>query len=267
MSPGMQDDQRDIIAIPTFNRIRHLVACLKCLREAYGLDRYRIFIRDDASSEFGVGEIARLIPEATDIQRNAVNLGPDANQMALFKDCLAAGAQRILVLDSDMLVSPSILEFMDGAFERTDGFLGLYNSVLHKKLRDLDPELIEKTSFGGAATLWQSALLQRVVDRYGSKPADTWDWTANAELAETGTRLIVSRRSYAQHLGIVGANNGIFGRIEYGLGFVIETEEQTRFMAETFDDLMSRQGDFAWQGRKTKQRYVDRFLGSLKKVR
>jgi hypothetical protein len=265
----MREDSRDIIAIPTFNRIRHLVACLRCLREAYGFDQYRVFIRDDASSEFGVGEIARLMPEAASIVRNATNLGPDGNQMLLFKDCIDAGAPRILVLDSDMLVSPSILDFIDQAFERTDGFLGLYNSVLHSELGDVDSELIEKRSVGGAATCWQSSLLRRVIDRYERKPTETWDWIANAELAETKTRIIVSRRSYAQHTGIVGANNGIFGKIEYGLGFVIETQEQMRFMAATFDDLMSHQGRFAPQGRKTKPRawYRNRFLESLKRAR
>lgn len=263
----MRKDLRDIIAIPTFNRIRHVVACLKCLREAWGLDQYRIFIRDDASSEFGVAEIGRLIPEATSIVRNATNLGPDRNQLLLFQDCIDAGARRILVLDSDMLVSPSILDFMEQAFERTDGFLGLYNSALHRKRSDLDAELVEKWSVGGTATLWQSALLRRVLDRYERRPIDTWDWTANAELAEAGTRIIVSRRSYAQHLGIIGTNNGIFGKIDYGLGFVIETEEQARFMAQTFDDLMARQGEFAWPRRKPKESHVSRFVKSFKKLR
>jgi len=265
----MQEDSRDIIAIPTFNRIRHLVACLRSLREAGGLEQYRIFIRDDASSEFGVGEIAQLLPEATSIRRNAANLGPDGNQILLFKDCIDAGARRILVLDSDMLVSPSLLDFMGHAFERTDGFLGLYNSVLHKELRDLDSELIEKRSFGGAATCWQSTLLRGVIDRYERKAAKTWDWVANAELAETGRRIIVSRRSYAQHMGIAGANNGVFGKIEYGLGFVVETEEQMRFMAETFDKLMSNQHQFTSQVRKTKPRawYRSRLLESLKRAR
>lgn len=265
----MGEDSRDIIAIPTFNRIRHLVACLRCLREAWGLDRYRIFIRDDASSEFGIGEIARLIPEATSIRRNAANLGPDGNQVLLFRDCIDAGARRILVLDSDMLVSPAILEFIDQAFERTDGFLGLYNSVLHRELGDLDSELIEKRSVGGAATCWQSSILRRVIDRYERKPTETWDWIANAELAETKTRIIVSRRSYAQHMGTIGQNNGIFGKIEYGLGFVIETEEQMRFMAETLDNLMSNQERFVPKGRKTKPKawYRNRFLESLKRAR
>ena len=139
----MRKDRPDIIAIPTFNRVRQLVACLASLRRASGLERYRIFIRDDASREFGVNEIARLVPEAESIERNSVNLGPDANQMLLFRDCIEAGARRIFVLDNDMIVSPSILEFTERTFERTDGFLGLYNSTLHKERREVDRDLIE----------------------------------------------------------------------------------------------------------------------------
>lgn len=264
----MHKDTRDIIAIPTFNRIRHLVACIGCLRQARGLDRYRIFIRDDASSEFGADEIAKLVPQAARIERNANNLGPDSNQMLLFRDCLEAGARRILVLDSDMLVSPAILEFTEEAFERSDGFLGLYNSLLHEKRRDLDRDLIEKWSVGGAATCWQADLMSRVIDRCEGDRTQTWDWTATAELRETQTRIIVSRRSYAQHLGIMGVNNGVFGRIDYGLGFIIETDDQARFMAETFDDLMCRQRQFAVPNRKTKKAWLKlRLLEALKKIR
>ncbi|MEP9390168.1 glycosyltransferase [Mesorhizobium sp. KR9-304] len=265
----MHKDTRDIIAIPTFNRIRHLVACLRCLRQARGLERYRVFVRDDASSEFGADEIARLIPEATSIERNVVNLGPDANQLLLFRDCLEAGARRILVLDSDMLVSPSILEFTEQAFERTGGFLGLYNSLLHGKRRDMDCDLIEKWSVGGTATCWESGLMGRVIDRCERDLTQTWDWIANAELNETRTPIIVSRRSYAQHLGIMGVNNGVFGKIDYGLGFIIETDDQARFMAETFDDLMSRQRQVAASKRKTKLKawYKPRFLEVLKRIR
>ena len=241
----MRKDRRDIIAIPTFNRVRHLVACLRCLRQARGLERYRIFIRDD--------------------ERNAVNLGPDANQILLFQDCVEAGARRILVLDSDMIVSPSILEFAERVFERTGGFLGLYNSLLHRKRRDLDRDLIEKLSVGGTATFWQASLMSRVIDRCESKLTMTWDWTASAELRRMKTPIVVSRRSYAQHLGTVGVNNGSFGNIDYGLGFVIETEEQARFMAEIFDYLMSRQGQFA--ALKQKTWHGSRFLEALKRIR
>lgn len=254
----MRKDRPDIIAIPTFNRVRHLVACLASLRRASGLERYRIFIRDDASREFGVNEIARLLPEAESIERNSVNLGADANQFLLFRDCFEAGARRILVLDSDMIVSPSILEFTERTFERTDGFLGLYNSTLHKPRQEVDRALIEKWSAGGTATCWQVDLMRRVIDHCEGNLKTTWDWAANAKLQEMETRILVSRRSYAQHLGIAGTNNGSFGNIDYGLGFVIETAEQARIMAETFDHLMSRQSQFAVPKRSTRRR--PRFL-------
>ncbi len=257
----MDSGRRDIIAIPTFNRIRELMACLACLREARGLERYRIFVRDDASTEFSVREIARLIPEAERIERNQTNLGPDASQLLLFQDCLEAGASHILVLDSDMVVSPSILEFAEQMFERTDGFLGLYNSILHRKLYDIDAELIQKRTLGGTATFWKAELLQRVADRCRSRKRGTWDELAAAELRAIRCRIIFSRRSYAQHLGIEGAHNGTFGHIEYGQGFVIETERQARIMATAFDRLMTHQRFFAPQAS------MPRLLGALRRNR
>jgi len=254
--------RRDIIAIPTHNRIRMLVACLNCLRQAKGLENWRIFIRDDASSEYGPAEIARLIPEAERIDQNADRLGQDLSQIRLFRDCIAAGARRILVLDSDMLVSPSMLDFAARTFGRTDGFLGLYNSTLHVKRGDYDAELIEKWSAGGTTTLWDADLLGRVVDRCERLNAETgriyaWDYAAVQELHQSGVRVLVSRRSWAQHLGISGANNGHFGRIDYGRDFVIETDEQARFMADTLDYLLANQKSFLYR-RKRLWRILDR---------
>ena len=246
-------DRRYIIAIPTFNRVRDLMACLTCLQEARGLERYRIFIRDDASREFGVQQIAQLIPQAERIERNAANLGPDANQLQLFRDCLQSGAARVLVLDSDTIVSPSMLEFAEQAFDRTDGFLGLYNSWLHAKRGDIDSDLIEKWSAGGVATLWDAELLGRVIDRSERDAKRTWDYSAITELHASGGRVIVSRRSYAQHLGIQGVNNGFFGHIDYGRGFMVETEGQAQAMAVAFDDLMIRQRRFLQREKKEKK--------------
>jgi hypothetical protein len=245
----MSGDRRDIIAIPTYDRLPELIACLTCLREARGLDRYRIFIRDDASTKFGPDELAQLMPLAERIDRNAVNCGPDLNQVRLLRDCIAAGARRVIVLDSDMIVSPAALDFAERAFERTDGVLSLYNSQHHREVRGIDEELVEKRSIGGAATCWGAALLASVLDGLGTVRGayDTWDWQAVYLLRAMRRRMIVSRRSYAQHLGISGQNNRRFGSIDYGSGFVIETNSQARFMAAVFDALLSHQHAFAPQ--------------------
>jgi hypothetical protein len=237
-------DRQDFIAIPTFNRVRNLFAFSTCLQQVRGLERYRVFVRDDASTEFGADEVALLLPQAESIKRNEVNVGPDASHVRLFRDCIEAGARRIIVLDSDMILSPSLLEAAERLIERTDGFLGLYNSVLHRKRRDVDCNLIEKWSAGGAATCWEAETLKRVIDHYARSTSSTWDAFAVADLRETQKRVLVSRRSYAQHLGIIGANNGTFGHIDYGYGFVVETADQAHFMAETFDRMMSNQDRF-----------------------
>ncbi|MCI5073605.1 glycosyltransferase [Oricola sp.] len=242
-------DRRDIIAIPTFNRVRHLLAFSKSLRELSGVNRYRIFIRDDASCEFDAREIASLFPQADSVVRNDRNLGPDASQVRLFRDCIEAGARRIIILDSDMLLSPSFLEFTERVFDRTDGFLGLYNSTMHAVKREMDGELVEKSSAGGTATCWDAGLLDRALAQSSDEGASGWDAPAVAALVAMGKRVLVSRRSYAQHLGFMGTNNGVFGHIDYGRDFVIETEDQARFMAETLNDMMSRQSQFLWPER------------------
>jgi hypothetical protein len=240
----MGHDRQDFIAIPTYNRLPELVACLTCLGEVRGVERCRIFVRDDASTEFDLDTLRKLAPNAERIDRNGENIGADPSQIRLFRDCIEARARRILVLDSDLILSPSALEFAAGAFARTDGLLSLYNSLAHAELRDIDEELVEKRTFGGAATFWDARLLADLLDR-AEEGVRTWDWEAVAFLGASGRRIIASRRSYAQHLGISGVNNRTFGRIDYGRGFVVETESQARFMAAAFDTLLMHQEAFS----------------------
>jgi hypothetical protein len=149
----------------------------------------------------------------------------------------------VIVLDSVLILSPAALEFATGAIGRTDGVVSLYNSLAHEELCDIDAELVEKRSFGGAGTFWDARLLERFIADIRESPWG-WDWQAVAFLEANRLRIIASRRSYAQHLGISGANNRWFGKIDYGRGFVIETANQARFMAASFDTLMTRQKEF-----------------------
>jgi GT2 family glycosyltransferase len=80
----MGSDRQDFIAIPTYNRLPELTACLTCLGEVRGLERFRIFVRDDASTEFDLDALRKLAPNAERIDRNNENMGPGANHVRLF---------------------------------------------------------------------------------------------------------------------------------------------------------------------------------------
>ncbi len=227
------------IAISTFNRKPELQSCLACLAEARGLDGWAIRIHDDASDDYDIGDIVASSGLAAFVSRNRENLGCDANNVDLLRTCLDAGAQRIFVLDSDLIVASDVLEFIDRNFDRTDGVLSVYNSVLHPVEAIFDGDLLIKNSVGGAATVWDAGLLRSALDRLDGP--DCWDWRICDTIAEMKLRIFVASNSRAQHIGISGTNNMRFGELEYGIGFMPENPRHTAALARTLDILLTSQ--------------------------
>lgn len=96
------------IVIPTWNRHDDLLACLHSLRKI----TYRpveILVVDNASEDESAASVHNLFPEVNILQL-AENLGaPKASNIG-FEHALAQGADYVLRLDSDTIVSPGFLE-------------------------------------------------------------------------------------------------------------------------------------------------------------
>jgi glycosyltransferase involved in cell wall biosynthesis len=230
------------VAITTYNREAELTACLACLGSANRLEDWSVVIRDDASTDYDIAGIVAGLSFPCAATRNPINLGIDANNVALLKACLAEGAERILLLDSDMIVSADALEFVEAVFDRTDGILSLYNSVLHHEAEAIDADLVRKETIGGAATVWDAGVLGRILERLDG--SDLWDWQMSAIVRDLGIKLCVARQSRAQHIGINGINSLRFGELEFGSGFVVETADQAHALAAAYATLMGSQEVF-----------------------
>ncbi len=96
------------IVIPTWNRHDDLLACLHSLRKM----TYRpveILVVDNASEDETAASVRNLFPEVNILQLPE-NLGaPKASNIG-FEHALAQGADYVLRLDSDTIVSPGFLE-------------------------------------------------------------------------------------------------------------------------------------------------------------
>ncbi len=231
-----------IIAIPTFNRRVEVAACLTCLAAAEGLEKWRVVLRDDCSTEYDIADLLGNVPFAVTVLRNETNLGCDGNTVALLKHCIEQNAQRVLLLDSDMIVSSDALAFADKNLARTDGVLSLYNSVLHLEAEVVDAALVRKKSIGGAATVWDATLLKEMLESLDGP--DCWDWRFCDRAHAEQIRLFVARESRAQHIGVEGTNSLRFGELEFGAGFHIETMEQANAIAVAYEKLMLSQEYF-----------------------
>jgi hypothetical protein len=96
------------IVIPTWNRHDDLLACLHSLRKMT-YQPVEILVVDNASEDESSASVRNLFPEVNILQL-AENLGaPKASNIG-FEHALAQGADYVLRLDSDTIVSPDFLE-------------------------------------------------------------------------------------------------------------------------------------------------------------
>lgn len=252
-----------IIAITTYNRKVALLSCLNCLAEATGLAKWKVILSDDCSTDYDIHEIAATLPFDCTVLRSTQQLGASGNSVSLLKTCLERGADRIFMLDSDMIVSKDVLAFIEQHFPQTGGVLSVYNSVLHTESSALNDELVLKSSVGGAATIWDSHLLSELLSQFDSDAE--WDWQLCKLLASHQIQFSVARNSRAQHLGIGGTNNNRFGSIDYGLGFKIDTHTQALALANAHQSLMSSQSQYMKPPKPPKRKGIKRLIHSLKK--
>ncbi|WP_136660819.1 glycosyltransferase family A protein [Nitratireductor sp. XY-223] len=257
--------QGNIIAIPTYNRRAEVEACLDCLASVEGLDDWRVIIRDDCSTDYDIADLLKDRPFSATVLRSKSNGGCDRNTVLLLRACLAQNAGRVLLLDSDMIVSRDILRFADRVFANTDGVLSLYNSVLHDEGQIVDDDLVLKDSIGGAATLWDASVLGHMLE--GLDGTRYWDWQFCDRARERNIRIFVVRKSRAQHIGIEGSHSVWFGQLDYGVGFRVDTAEQAAAIAIAHDKLMLSQSLYALSKKPLLQRWRRSIAKRLPKKR
>lgn len=207
------------IGITTYNRHLYLKRLQQSLVRTENLASSAVRIYDDCSSEISVADLRHLFPYAREIRRRTANLGADGNMRQMFVDFLATGDDVLVIMDSDLICRPDWLLFCQEHFAATDGMLSLYNSAFHKPIKQLlinGQPFVEKQHIGAAGAILARDVVQEIVASLVTVEGYDWSWCAL--LNKSGRRILVSKESYFQHIGLLGSHCN--GRInEFGLYF------------------------------------------------
>jgi glycosyltransferase involved in cell wall biosynthesis len=216
------------VAITTFNRGEYLEKMRRSLRETTDLETAHIRVYDDCSTDYDKAYLQTMFPDAKSIMRSKRNVGCDENLLRAMEHFLTTNDDVILIADSDIIFNPEWLVFLRQHFLLTDGIMSLYNSCLHPPLEHLTlngTPFERKEAIGAAGTVMSRSIVQIIARSLGK--AAHIDWKFSDILQTRGARLLVSQRSYVQHIGIHGKNNlGV--RTDFGLNFLpgIKTNEE-----------------------------------------
>jgi hypothetical protein len=211
--------KRVAIGIPTYNRRGLVEACGVSLCSAVGVHDAEIIVIDDCSSEFDIEFLRGVFPKGASIARRETNSGgADYALYKMLKTLLETGADILIVLDSDMIVSRDFIDRAVALLPKTDGLLSLYNSHKHLGVHACE-SLMLKNSIGAAGSAWSKELLSELI---ANVPFETYyDWAFSRYIVKTGKRIMSVRNSCVQHTGLSeGQHAASFLQTDFGIGFV-----------------------------------------------
>ncbi len=227
------------IGVTTYNRPDYVKKMGQSLYASRGLARCHIRVYDDCSSEFAIEDLRNFFPGAKEITRRERNLGSDQNIRQMFVDFLRTGDDLLVAADSDLLFRPDWIDFVLENFQYSDGMLGLYNSILHlpgKEVLINGKEFIEKRHTGSAGVVMSKEIVRKIVENI--PPMGGYDWAWSKYLRKSGVRLLVSKQSYVQHIGLHGYNCDGFKTTEFGLYFYPGNATNEQFLIEFFQEFI-----------------------------
>jgi hypothetical protein len=243
----MNGNYKITLAIATHNRKHILEKMIKSLYMTDIANNINIRIYDDASTDFDEDYLKKAFPDSKSFIRNPVNLGPSKNMHKIFTDFLAYDDDLLILTDSDLIFNREWLDVVERIIDHTDGMMSLYNSVLHTGIQNTlqieNVNMLNKRTIGGAGTVFKKDVVRKIVSEL--PPSNTYDWDWSEYLVKSGVRLLVTERSYVQHIGLVGFNSGnYFGGdrsgslCDYGINFIGGNEYNEKIQGEFFNELL-----------------------------
>lgn len=225
------------IGITTYNRLDLIQRMSASLEKSNDIQSCNLRIYDDKSFEFNINDIKEVFPNANQVIIRNKNLGADRNMYQMFVDFLNTDDDYLLVADSDLIFHPDWFLFFKKHAELD--VLSLYNSVSHEPIgvdRSQNMEIICKRHIGAAGTIFKKHIVQKIIENV--PPSRSYDWDWSNFLIKKGYNLHVSKRSYIQHIGIMGTNNDGGAIIDFGLNFSPGNSLNESYLIDFFQNAL-----------------------------
>jgi len=238
-------------AIATYNRVDILKDFQLSLSLVNDLDKCNVRIYDDCSTEFNEVFLRKLFPYAAEIKVRKKNVGASMNVFLIFKDFLKTDDDILFIADSDLVFDPHCLNFIQKNFQYTDGLLSVYNSATHKSISEthiMGNEYCERDMVGSAGAAFSRDLVNDIISNLSHRIGLSYDWIYSDYLYNVKKiRLLVSKKSYVQHIGFYGSECNGLNVIDYGLNFesdnVINSNIIIKYLEKLTFTLVSTEKD------------------------
>ena len=211
------------VGIATYNRKSMLENMAKSLYLS-DLSAFKVNIRiyDDCSTEFNRDFLEKIFPDAASIIVNETNLKADYNTFNMYRDFIKSGDDYFFNADSDLLFNKDWLNFIKENFNKTDGVLSVFNTTRHHPVIEDCGDLVCKEHIGAAGTFFSRERVKQ----------------------NNKVRIMCSKRSFVQHIGLVSGENSNLYSADYGTGFSVDSIHNGQILNDLIESMMDTMPEY-----------------------
>lgn len=226
------------IGIPNYNRLEDIARLSGSLKHVKQIDSCEINIYDDKSTQYDTKVLEELFAgfANVNVHENKKNLGADLNIYHICKHFIDSDNDCLFLCDSDLILSPECLEFIETNIADTEGIMSLFNANEHPSKGEISEKFIVKHSVGSAGVVFSKELLKDIITNVPQENANMWDWSFCRYLNSKHVKIYVSRQSYVQHMGFNGENAN-FLLYDYGKNYEPQTEFEEKELGQLYQSF------------------------------
>ena len=214
--------QKMIVLLTTYNRKGYIDTFSQWINTdpAYRLGCFDLFVRDDASSQYGESELRKWFPRALVVVEKKRGKA-DRNTRSNFEWFVDSDYDIMVNVDSDSILDPSWYDFITNNMPN-DGFATLYHSnAIHHKTLNCDGELwCNKGSTGALGMVMSKSLVKSMLV---ANKNSLFDWGIIEWLKTQNIPIRAPQKSLTLHYGYYGQNNSPSNMLELADGFDMDS--------------------------------------------
>lgn len=182
---------RDIVIVPVYERPEFAIVCLEYLSKAYGVHDKEIWLRQDqhiGGPQVKIGEMMEVVDygraafgknfnygwqEAHNYYGNSYNL------LESMKEAYEAGADRVFLVEDDIMVAPDIFLWHEAVLKQVDPFVSCATAVnksahfeingryvMDESFKDPAAYYVSETAYSSHASAFRRDYLREIVERF-----------------------------------------------------------------------------------------------------
>ena len=201
-TPLLRHKKTVMVGMATHNRPGYVQLSLKALRESK--HDAHVYIFDDASTEITKKELEQWSGSQMVLLNNNKK-GPDAMARHILETFIAKKYDILVLLDSDMVVSPNWWDALHEGLKHSTGLMSLYRSAAPKHRSNICTKyLCKMPSMGNAGTVWRRALAEKILSEMSARKGG-FDWGWSEWCQKNAVPMEALKESAVLHIGMHGS--------------------------------------------------------------